>query len=234
MSACDPTLTSPIRPFFAAESPAVQELIARLNLLKHPEGGYYVETDRDPLRVPSPFRPNGTASTSEKYLGGKDESTRSASTTIYYLLTPGSPKGIFHRNKARTIHTLHRGRGRYVVIHADEAQEAQKARIETFVVGHDMRAGERLQWLVEGDKYKASFLLPDRDGAAESEGLLISEVSENPLTVRFHRFISNHHFQTVVPGFEFSDHNFMPPEVLPQLVSPEQYEELKWLLPEPN
>ncbi|MCJ1371773.1 hypothetical protein MMC20_002992 [Loxospora ochrophaea] len=214
MSACDPTLTSPIRPFFAAESPAVQELIARLNLLKHPEGGYYVETDRDPLRVPSPFRPNGTASTSEKYLGGKDESTRSASTTIYYLLTPGSPKGIFHRNKARTIHTLHRGRGRYVVIHADEAQEAQKARIETFVVGHDMRAGERLQWLVEGDKYKASFLLPDRDGAAESEGLLISE--------------------TVVPGFEFSDHNFMPPEVLPQLVSPEQYEELKWLLPEPN
>lgn len=31
-----------------------------------------------------------------------------------YLLTPGSPQGIFHhRNRARTVHTLHKGRGRY-------------------------------------------------------------------------------------------------------------------------
>ena len=74
------------------------------------------------------------------------------------------------------MHTLHKGRGRYVIIHADEAQKGRKARIETFIVGQNVHAGEKLQWMVEGGKYKASFLLPDTEGTPESEGLLISEV----------------------------------------------------------
>lgn len=78
------------------------------------------------------------------------------------------------------MHTLHRGRGRYVIIHGDKEKEGEKARVETFVVGHDIHSGERLQWLVEGGKYKASFLLPDEKGQSESEGLLISEVSGCP------------------------------------------------------
>lgn len=83
------------------------------------------------------------------------------------------------------MHTLHRGRGRYVIIHAGEKGEngegGEKGRVETFVVGQDIHHGEKLQWIVEGDRYKASFLLPDEDedeGRPESEGgLLISEVS---------------------------------------------------------
>ena len=55
-------------------------------------------------------------------------------------------------------------------------QNGGKARIETFVVGHNIQRGERLQWLVEGGKYKASFLLPDAEATEDSEGLLISEV----------------------------------------------------------
>lgn len=85
----------------------------------------------------------------------------------------------------RTVHTLHKGRARYVIIHADEVvngvRPAGEARIETYVVGQDVAAGERLQWVVEGGKYKASFLLPDEDGAgaaaASKDGCLISEVS---------------------------------------------------------
>ncbi|KAL4919743.1 hypothetical protein BDW62DRAFT_178367 [Aspergillus aurantiobrunneus] len=45
-----------------------------------------------------------------------NDTVRSASATIFYLLTPRSPVGVFHRNRSRTVHTLHRGRGRYVVI----------------------------------------------------------------------------------------------------------------------
>lgn len=45
------------------------------------------------------------------------------------------------------------------------------------MVGLDIHGGERVQWLVEGGKYKASFLMPDEHGGSESEGLLISEVS---------------------------------------------------------
>ena len=74
------------------------------------------------------------------------------------------------------MHTLHKGRGRYVLIHADEAAKDERARVETFVVGHNVRKGERLQWVVDGDKYKASFLLPDEPDGTTSEGLLISEV----------------------------------------------------------
>ena len=67
-----------------------------------------------------------------------------------------------------------------MLIHADEVagQQGVKARVDTFVVGQDVAKGERLQWIVEGGKYKATFLLEDEDGGGKSgEGLLISEVS---------------------------------------------------------
>ena len=171
MSSCDPSLPSRLAPFFAnaSESAAARQIIDTLGLQKHPEGGYYVETDRDQLRVPNPFEGHEP-----------NDSTRSASTSIFYLLTPGTSKGSFHRNKGRTVHTLHKGRGRYVIIHADEVGKGQKARIETFIVGQNIEAGERLQWIVEGGKYKASYLLSDDpsniDKDRESSGLLISEV----------------------------------------------------------
>lgn len=127
-----------------------------------------------------------------------------------YLLTPYSPQGNFHRNRGRTIHTLHRGRGRYVLIHADEPG----CRVETFVVGQDVAAGEKLQWIVEGGKFKASFLLPDKDPkgneTTKSEGLLISE--------------------TVVPGFEFYDHDFLIGDGLAKLIGEERAKELDWLV----
>jgi predicted cupin superfamily sugar epimerase len=94
------------------------------------------------------------------------------------------------------------------LIHADEA--GKQKRVETFVVGHDVAKGEKLQWIVEGGKYKASFLLPDGEAGTESQGLLISE--------------------TVVPGFEFCDHDFLSPAGLKELLGDEQAKELSWLL----
>lgn len=217
MSAVDSSLNTSLRPVFSqhdspTESASAQSLIRALSLQKHPEGGYFVETDRDSRRVDNPFassdskHPHTPPSSAEL-----QDITRSASTTIFYFLTPKSPQGGFHRNNGRTVHTLHKGRGRYIIIHADEVKEkGHKARIETFVVGHDIQKGERLQWIVEGGKFKASFLLPDNEDGGTAEGLLISE--------------------TVVPGFEFEDHDFMKPEMLRELVTPEQEEELRWLL----
>ncbi|KAH0280140.1 hypothetical protein KCU84_g19037, partial [Aureobasidium melanogenum] len=203
------------------ESPHLAKLISTLQLQQHIEGGYFVETDRDANRVPNPFlNTSPSASDSEQTtfytstgavsanLSNKltdadknasktteseneQDKTRNASTSIHYLLTPESPMGAFHRNRGRTIHTLHRGRGRYVIIHADEAMPEydshsgirSKARVETFIVGQNVEEGEKLQWIVDGGKYKSSFLLPlEGEDAADNEGLLISE--------------------TVVPGFE--------------------------------
>lgn len=97
-----------------------------------------------------------------------------------------------------------------MLIHADEEGEGGEKRVESFVVGHDVAKGEKLQWIVEGGKFKASFLLPDVEGGEESGGLLISE--------------------TVVPGFEFEDHDFLSEKGLEELVGRERAEELKWLL----
>ena len=163
MSSSVDSSLAPLSPSFTpsnqAESAATQSILHHLNLQPHPEGGYFVETDRDPLRVPNPF------------FSDKAES-RSASTTIFYFLSPQSPLGHFHRNKARTVHTLHKGRGRYVIVHADEVEATKRsggeveeeqrwtgnARVETFVVGQNLEKGEKLQWIVEGGKYKVWLL----------------------------------------------------------------------------
>jgi predicted cupin superfamily sugar epimerase len=232
------------------ESPQLTKLISTLALQQHIEGGYFVETDRDTNRVPNPFlNTSPSASSSEQTtfytstgavsanldnkLTDADKSaaktadteqdsqdkTRNASTSIHYLLTPESPMGAFHRNRGRTIHTLHRGRGRYVIIHADEVMPEydshsgirSKARVETFVVGQNVEKGERLQWIVDGGKYKSSFLLPlEGEDASDNGGLLISE--------------------TVVPGFEYSDHDFMRVERLEALLTKEQADEMRWML----
>ncbi|KAK2792713.1 hypothetical protein FQN52_002775 [Onygenales sp. PD_12] len=211
---------SKIKPVYPSTSPpapetvTVQKTIDTLSLQRHIEGGYFVETDRDPLLIPNPFlscKPYRHQPGHATAQDGSDNSTRSASTSIFYFLTPAVPLGVFHRNRGRTVHTLHRGRGRYVIIHADEAEEGAKARIESFVVGQNIAAGERLQWIVEGGKFKSSYLLPDAgQEAGGSEGLLISE--------------------TVVPGFEYSDNDFMLPETLDELLTPEQAKELSWMV----
>jgi predicted cupin superfamily sugar epimerase len=154
------------------ESPQIQKIIKALGLETHVEGGYFVETDRDPLLIPNPFL--SPSQRTEPHIPDS-ELWRNASTSIFYLITPQRPLGRFHRNKGRTVHTLHSGRGIYVLLHADELQgedgkedglwhDKQKVRIESFVVGRDVARGERLQWIVEGGKYKASFLLDVEDG----------------------------------------------------------------------
>lgn len=192
----------------APEPPATAAIISTLKMLTHIEGGYFAETDRDPLLVPSPF-PHDAASQATLALvpqrPGFDAAVRNASTSIFYMLTANSPQGNFHRNRARTVHTLHKGRGRYVLIHPGDG-----GRIESFVVGQDVGAGERLQWIVHGGIYKASFLLPDREGGEESrEGLLISE--------------------TVVPGFEYCDHDFLTQSALREVLG-EEASGLEWLV----
>jgi predicted cupin superfamily sugar epimerase len=171
-----------IRPYYVPgqhtqESSSTQSIITALGLEKHVEGGYFAEIDRNPLIIPNPFLSStidNAPQTAEKPMSG-DNSIRNASTSIYYMLTPTTPQGHFHRNKGRTVHTLIEGRGIYVLIHANE--EGAKKRVESFVVGKDVSNGERAVWVVEGGKFKASFLLPLEGETDVNDKLLISEVS---------------------------------------------------------
>lgn len=197
------------------ESPAVQSTITALSLIPHVEGGYYALTDLAPTSIPSPYPPSPLSEATLAATGGPrpgfDPEQRLLSSTIFYCLTPRRPQGSFHANRSRIVHTLHRGRGRYVLIHPDDG------RVETFVVGQGIEKGERLQWVVEGGVYKASFLLPDVGGDGEEEqeqeesgGLLISE--------------------TVVPGFEYADHEFLSLEGSRALLSADVAAQLEWLV----
>lgn len=247
MGSLTPPRHQPIKPVFPLPTTAPPHadpnhpLVASLGLSPHIEGGFYLETDRDPWIVPTPWPEptTGFSTAASKLVGpqrpGFKPGYRNASTSILYLLTTASPLGAFHRNRARTIHTLHRGRGRYVVLHPPETTSADgeddhatsnprtgtgsgssRWMVETFVVGLDVDKGERVQWVVEGGRYKASFLLADDHGddgsgpQPQSAGLLISE--------------------TVVPGFEYCDHDFLPPGKLETLVDAEAARELAWLV----
>lgn len=110
------------------------------------------------------------------------------------------------------MHNLHKGRGIYVILHVDRPRDAKgRVLVDTFMVGQDIVNGEDLQWVVAGGKFKATFLIPDEDEADESmDGLLISE--------------------TVIPGFEYADHDFLRAEEFVDFLDVEQQDELKWLL----
>ncbi|KAK7691548.1 hypothetical protein QCA50_004947 [Cerrena zonata] len=139
------------------------ELIKQLNLLKHPEGGYFVETDRQEEQIPSPYA---------------DKALRSLATTIYYLLTFDDSDGVFHMNKSVTMHVLHQGRAEYTLI-----TPGNPPRVETKVIGPNIHAGETLQLLVGSNVWKKSRLLPEDVSAAKADptkqphtGCLITEV----------------------------------------------------------
>ncbi|KAF9282086.1 hypothetical protein BGZ68_006212 [Mortierella alpina] len=195
----------------------IQSTLSTLSLIPHIEGGYFALTDINTALIPSPYPPEPlSARTLDLTRGlreGYDPAKRLLSTSILYYLTPNRPVGSFHRNRSRIIHTLVQGRGRYVLIHPD-------GQVESFVVGHDIAKGERVTWTVEGGVWKASFLLRAAagDGATGSaergqdnnEGLLITE--------------------TVVPGFEYSDHEFLSVEKSNELLTASDAKALEWLV----
>lgn len=106
-----------------------------------------------------------------------------------------------------------------------------KVPIETFVVGHDLEKGERLQWIVEGGVFKASFLIPDQNspatGGIEGAGTTSGDEEKNEAQSSAGGLLIT---ETVVPGFEYADHDFLTFDTMQELLVPEQIEELKWLL----
>lgn len=101
------TMSFPLQPTYSigqhtSEFAPTQAVIDTLNLLVHPEGGYFSEIDRDARTVPNPFPRDGESKTADKPMSG-DNSVRNASTSIYYMLSPVRPQGHFHRNSARTV-----------------------------------------------------------------------------------------------------------------------------------
>jgi uncharacterized protein len=128
---------------------AAHELIDRLGLTPHPEGGYYRESHRDASRV-ARLAPDGTA------LG---QAPRAASTGIYYLLCDGAHSA-WHRIDADEMWHFYAG-GPVDIHMLDNAGEFSTRRLGNALT-HD---GAQFQAVVPaGCWFAAECVAPAPDG----------------------------------------------------------------------
>jgi uncharacterized protein len=107
---------------------ATSESIKQLNLIKHPEGGYYRETYRSPLTV-------GKNSLPDVFSGA-----RSICTAIFFLL-PSNERSLFHRIKSDELWHFHSGCSLSIYIIHDNQFLVQK-------LGPNHNDGESFQLII--------------------------------------------------------------------------------------
>ena len=101
----------------------IEKIVAELNMLPHPEGGYYAEVYRSPMEIP-----------------GKE---RQLMTSIYFLLTSDNVSN-FHRIKSDELWFHHAGSP--ITVHVLNEEQGH---VE-IKVGSDILKGEHPQALVKG------------------------------------------------------------------------------------
>ncbi|TAN67541.1 MAG: cupin domain-containing protein [Methylobacter sp.] len=113
-----------------------QQLIKKLSLMPHIEGGYFSRTYSSDLKTElSP-----------------DSKPRCLLSSIFYMLTDDSPIGYLHKNKSDIIHYFHGGSPlSYLIVHPD-------GNLERKVLGLDLDRGQQLQLIVRGGCWKATEL----------------------------------------------------------------------------
>jgi uncharacterized protein len=109
--------------------PSANDIIARLELRPHPEGGYYRETFRDTRADPS---------------------GRSSSTAIYYLLARGDRS---HWHRIDAVEVWHFYAGAPLLL---ETAAAEGAAITRVTLGPDLGAGEQPQAIVPAGAWQAA------------------------------------------------------------------------------
>ncbi|MFK5895249.1 MAG: cupin domain-containing protein [Pseudomonadota bacterium] len=112
-----------------------EEIIQKLNLTSHIEGGYFRRTY-----------------TSEQQFD-LGSSKRALLSSIYYLLTDDSPIGHLHKNQSDIMHYFHSGSPiKFTLI-------SPQGDLQQVIVGQALQCSQQLQLLVPGGYWKASELL---------------------------------------------------------------------------
>jgi len=112
-----------------------RQLIEKLSLEPHIEGGYFSRTYSSALTT---------------HIAGSKP--RCLLSSIFYMLTDDSPIGHLHKNKSDIIHYFHGGSPlTYLILHPD-------GHLETTILGDDLDNGQQLQLIVKGGCWKATEL----------------------------------------------------------------------------
>ncbi|MGK7900038.1 MAG: cupin domain-containing protein [Hormoscilla sp.] len=119
-----------------------EEIISKLKLVKHVEGGYFSETYRS----------------EDKMAVDRVGKERNVMTSILYMLTDDRPIDYLHKNISDVVHYFHAGSAvTYLIIHPD-------GKFEKIQLGMDLNAGEVPQMIVKGGCWKAATLLSGEYG----------------------------------------------------------------------
>jgi predicted cupin superfamily sugar epimerase len=128
-----------------AVNPEARAVIERLSLVPHPEGGFFRETFRAPLAVPT--------------AAGE----RAASTAIYFLLPAGTFSAL-HRVQSDEI--WHHYDGDPVAIHllrdSSDPQKAHTLEHRVLMLGRDLANGQAPQVVVPAGAWQAAVPVGDR------------------------------------------------------------------------
>lgn len=115
----------------------IQELIQKLDLQPHPEGGYFKEV----------YRSKG--SIAKSYLGDEYSSDRNYATSIYFLLTSDSFSAFHKINQDETWHFY---KGDPLVLHII----SKEGNYSSTIIGNDIVNGEVPQFTVKGGDWFAA------------------------------------------------------------------------------
>ncbi len=113
-----------------------QDIITRLNLKPHVEGGYFSETYRSETYIPS------------NIVGLDGKETRHVSTAIYFLVTPET-FSVLHRVKSDEIFHFYGGDP------IDMIQIDPQGNLSRITIGNNILDGEQPQVLVPKDHWQA-------------------------------------------------------------------------------
>ena len=122
-----------------ADLPA-EEVIRLLGLQPHPEGGFFRETFRD---------------------GATDGAGRSRSTAIYYLLREGEVSAWHRVTDAAEVFHYYAGAALELIL---EGEGSDGGNSETHILGPDLAAGERPQFMVPAGVWQTSRPVPGGAG----------------------------------------------------------------------
>ena len=138
----------------AAPPPSVAELVSRLNLVPHPEGGFYAETFRDCGTIP-----DSPALSARGFSG-----TRCFSTAILFLLPTGAVSKLHRIVSAECWH--HYLGDPLTVLQLDRSAPGHVRRT---VLGPDLLGGQRVQHVVPGGCWFGALLTAEDSSCSAAE-----------------------------------------------------------------
>jgi len=148
--------------------PKISDLTSALQLIPHPEGGFFVETYRSGCDPMSTKGQTGLGCTEPNinlvHANGRGNNRqdgdvrRNCLTSIYWVPTIASPKLLLAKNHSDHIHYYHGGLSfKYYIYNPDTGVMVEE------ILGPDIHRGHKLQVCVAGGLWKCGHLIEDKD-----------------------------------------------------------------------